>query len=89
MMMSVTSVGSSGGVSMEENEEEGISRMVIASFQAREEEIEKRKMEVKVKVESQLNRAEQQTKRLAHIWEVCTIHILSIILYIIIFSSFR
>ncbi|XP_031117476.1 uncharacterized protein LOC116021024 [Ipomoea triloba] len=70
MMMSITSVGSSGGrLSMEENEEEEITRMAITSFQAREEEIEKRKMEVKIKVESQLNRAEQQTKHLAHIWE--------------------
>ncbi|KAL8233230.1 hypothetical protein R6Q57_003008 [Mikania cordata] len=52
----------------EENEEE-MSKMAFASFQAREEEIEKKKMMVKEKVELKLGRAEEETRRLAQVWE--------------------
>lgn len=56
---------------MEENiEDEEISRLAISTFQAREEEIERKKMEVKEKVEIQLGRAEEETRRLSMIWEV-------------------
>lgn len=63
-------LGSSGRLSSDENDDEELSKLAIASFQAREEEIEKKKMEVKEKVESQLTRAEEETRRLAHVWEV-------------------
>lgn len=63
-------LGSSGRLSSDENDDEELSKVAIASFQAREEEIEKKKMEVKEKVESQLTRAEEETRRLAHVWEV-------------------
>lgn len=53
-------------------DDEEMSKLAIASFQAREQEIERKKMEVKGRVESQLSRAEEETKRLAQIWEVCT-----------------
>lgn len=60
----------SGRLSTEENEDEETSRLAITTFQAREEEIERKKMEVKEKVELQLGRAEEETRRLAQIWEV-------------------
>ncbi|XP_028768421.1 syncoilin-like isoform X1 [Neltuma alba] len=63
------SIGSSGRLSIEDYEDEQISKLAISTFQAKEEEIERRKMEVREKVERQLGRAEEETKRLAHIWE--------------------
>ncbi|KAI5648464.1 hypothetical protein M9H77_34469 [Catharanthus roseus] len=67
--IAAASLGSSGRLSADENEDEELSKLAIASFQAREEEIERKKMEVKEKVESQLSRAEEETRRLAHVWE--------------------
>ncbi|KAK7268424.1 hypothetical protein RIF29_21122 [Crotalaria pallida] len=61
--------GSSGRLSTEECEDEEVSKLAISTFQAKEEEIERKKMEVKEKVELQLGRAEEETRRLAHIWE--------------------
>lgn len=57
-------------LSIEENEDEEPSRLAISTFQARVEEIERKKMEVKEKVELQLGRSEEETRRLAQIWEV-------------------
>jgi hypothetical protein len=67
-----SNIGSSGRLSTEEinEEEEIIPRLDISKFQAREEEIERKKMEVREKVELQLGRAEEETRRLTHIWEV-------------------
>lgn len=64
-------LGSSNGsgLSTDEIEDEEMARMAIATFQAREEEIERKKMEVKERVELQLGRAEEESRRLAHIWE--------------------
>ncbi|KAJ6892578.1 hypothetical protein NC651_025701 [Populus alba x Populus x berolinensis] len=65
-----SNIVSSGRLSTEEiNEEEEIPRLDISKFQAREEEIERKKMEVREKVELQLGRAEEETRRLTHIWE--------------------
>lgn len=58
------------GLSTDEIEDEEMARMAIATFQAREEEIERKKMEVKERVELQLGRAEEESRRLAQIWEV-------------------
>lgn len=55
---------------MDDNEDEEISKMAFASFQAREEEIERKKMEVRERVQFQLGRAEEETRRLAQVWEV-------------------
>ncbi|XVF75728.1 hypothetical protein PTKIN_Ptkin13bG0210100 [Pterospermum kingtungense] len=65
------SMGSSGRLSMEENVEDDqeMSRLAISTFQAKEEEIERKKMQVKEKVELQLGRAEEETRRLSIIWE--------------------
>ncbi|MQM15463.1 hypothetical protein Taro_048407 [Colocasia esculenta] len=48
-------------------EEEGTPRSALSIFRANEEEIERRKMEVREKVFAQLGRAEQESKRLAEI----------------------
>ncbi|CAK7325302.1 unnamed protein product [Dovyalis caffra] len=65
-----SNIGSSGRLSTEEiNEEEEVSRLDLSKFQAREEEIERKKKEVREKVELQLGRAEEETKRLTHVWE--------------------
>lgn len=73
-MKSLASIGSSGRSSTDDNnindDHDEVSKLAIASFQAREEEIERKKMEMRMKVESQLTRAEEETKRLAQIWEV-------------------
>lgn len=69
-MKNLGSIGSSGRLSAEEYEDEEISKLTISTFQSKEEEIERKKMEVREKVEFQLGRAEEETRRLAHIWEV-------------------
>ncbi|KGN52204.1 uncharacterized protein LOC101217540 [Cucumis sativus] len=55
--------------SNDRNEDETVSKLTVSTLQAREEEIERKKMEVKEKVELQLTRAEEEAKRLAQIWE--------------------
>lgn len=65
----LTSSGRLATMMMMEDEED-MTRSAISAFQSREEEIEKKKMEVREKVESQLSRAEEETRRLAQIWEV-------------------
>lgn len=70
-MRNLGSIGSSGRPSMEDNyDDEEIPRLAMSTFQAKEEEIERKKMEVKEKVELQLGRAEEETRRLAQMWEV-------------------
>ncbi|KAL2458125.1 Family of unknown function (DUF662) [Abeliophyllum distichum] len=72
-MNSLASIGSSGRSSTDDNnindDHDEVSKLAIASFKAREEEIERKKMEMRMKVESQLTRAEEETRRLAQIWE--------------------
>jgi len=43
---------------------------VLSTFLAKEEEIERKKMEVRERVQAQLGRVEEETKRLAMIREV-------------------
>lgn len=57
-----SSVGGNGG-------DEEISRSVLSNFRAKEEEIERKKMEVRERVQAQLGRVEEETKRLATIRE--------------------
>ncbi|KAL1558216.1 hypothetical protein AAHA92_08709 [Salvia divinorum] len=52
-----------------EDRDEEMTRSVLAAFHAREEEIERRKIEVRDKVQTQLGRVEEETKRLALIRE--------------------
>ncbi|KAI7733523.1 hypothetical protein M8C21_014940 [Ambrosia artemisiifolia] len=66
-MKNLATTGS--GLPVDEHDEDAISKMAFASFQAREEEIEKKKMMVKEKVELKLGRAEEETRRLAQVWE--------------------
>lgn len=50
-------------------EDEEMSKSALSNFRAKEEEIEKKKMEVKEKVQVQLGRIEEETRRLANIRE--------------------
>ncbi|XP_010940357.1 uncharacterized protein [Elaeis guineensis] len=53
----------------EEKEEEEASRSALSAFRAKEEQIERKKLEVRDKVFVQLGRVEEETKRLAEIRE--------------------
>ncbi|CAD6263852.1 unnamed protein product [Miscanthus lutarioriparius] len=59
-----SSLGSSAG---DEDEGEGSSRSALSVFKAKEEQIERRKMEVREKVFAHLGRVEEESKRLAFI----------------------
>ncbi|GLT93307.1 hypothetical protein SLE2022_111060 [Rubroshorea leprosula] len=67
--MNIGSKASSGRLSMEGNEDEEVSRLAISEFRDREEEIEKKKTEVREKVEHRMGQAEEETRRLTRIWE--------------------
>lgn len=70
-MRNLGSIGNSGRLSTDQENEDGeITKLAISTLEAREEEIERKKMEVKEKLELQLGRAEEETRRLAQIWEV-------------------
>lgn len=53
---------------MAEDKEEDMS--ALSAFRTMEEEIKKKKMEVSMKVQAQLGRVEEETKRLAEIRQV-------------------
>ncbi|XP_057505980.1 uncharacterized protein LOC130789270 isoform X1 [Actinidia eriantha] len=50
-------------------EDEEMSKSALSTFRAKEEEIEKKKLEVRERVQLQLGRIEEETKRLANIRE--------------------
>ena len=54
-------------------EDEEMARSALSAFRAKEDEIEKRKMEVRERVKTQLGRVEEENRRLANIREVCLI----------------
>lgn len=54
----------------DDKEEEEMTRSALAAFKAKEDEIEKKKMEVRDRVYAQLDRAEEAAKQLAVIREV-------------------
>nr|XP_017245780.1 PREDICTED: uncharacterized protein LOC108217460 [Daucus carota subsp. sativus] len=60
------SLSFSGSMSKEDEE---MSKTALSTFRAKEEEIEKKKLEVRERVQAQLGRIEQETKRLANIRE--------------------
>jgi len=62
-----SSLGSSAG---DEDEGEGSSRSALSVFKAKEELIERRKMEVREKMFAHLGRVEEESKRLAFIRQV-------------------
>ncbi|KAF5727515.1 syncoilin [Tripterygium wilfordii] len=67
-------VKNSGLISMNgspilDDKDEEISRSALAMFRAKEEEIERKKMEMRDKVQARLGRVEEETKRLAEIRE--------------------
>lgn len=74
--------GSMSFSSQMSKEDEEMSRTALSAFRAKEEEIEKKKMEIRERVQAQLGRVEEETKRLALIREVYIfIYHLIIILY--------
>lgn len=56
-----------GSSPAKEEREDEVSKSALATFRSREEEIERRKLEVREKVKVQLCRAEEETKRLSRI----------------------
>ncbi|KAL1197892.1 hypothetical protein V5N11_017057 [Cardamine amara subsp. amara] len=50
-------------------EDDELSMKALSAFKAKEEEIEKKKMEIRERVQAQLGRVEDETKRLAQIRE--------------------
>lgn len=63
-----------GSPARDERDEEELSRSAFISFRAKEEEIERKKVEVKEKVRTRLGRVEEESKRLAEIIEVRLTH---------------
>ena len=51
-------------------EDEEMSKSALSTFRAKEEEIEKKKLEVRERLHAQLGRIEEETKRLSNIREV-------------------
>lgn len=58
-------------------EDEELSVKALSAFKAKEDEIEKKKMEIRERVLAQLGRVEDETKRLALIREVWYLQIFS------------
>ncbi|KAG8371193.1 hypothetical protein BUALT_Bualt13G0061600 [Buddleja alternifolia] len=58
-----------GSPLMNEDRDEEMTRSALTAFHAKEEEIERKKSEVREKIQAQLGRVEEETKRLAEIRE--------------------
>ncbi|CAA2957155.1 Hypothetical predicted protein [Olea europaea subsp. europaea] len=54
---------------LNDEKEEEMTRSALAAFHAKEEEIERKKTEIREKVQAQLGRVEEETKKLAEIRE--------------------
>lgn len=67
-------ISSNGSPTKDIDKEEELSRSALAMFRAKEEEIERKKTEVREKVQAQIGKVEQATKRLADIREVSESH---------------
>lgn len=68
-----SAVNNNGKLPMEENEEEEIWKAAVSRFQTREEEIERKKMTVKEKIQQRLGFAEEATRSLTQTLEVSPI----------------
>ena len=51
-------------------EDEEMTRSALSAFRAKEDEIEKRRMEVRERIQAQLGRVEEETRRLSTLREV-------------------
>lgn len=60
------------GSPMIDDRDEEMTRSALSAFRAKEEEIERKRKEVSDKVQAQLGRVEEETRRLAQIREVCS-----------------
>lgn len=54
---------------VEEKEDEEMSKSALVAFRVKEEEIERKKMEVREKMQAQMGRVQEETRRLAEIRE--------------------
>lgn len=75
-MMLHRSLSGSGSTSFSKEDE--MTRTALSAFRAKESEIERRKTEVRERVQAQLGRVEEETRRLATIREVSYYYILSL-----------
>ena len=75
MMMRMKNSGliSYHGSPMIADDEDELSKSALMAFRVKEEEIKKKKMEVREKVHAHIGRVEEETKKLAEIREVSTI----------------
>ncbi|WRX31593.1 RAB6-interacting golgin - like 4 [Theobroma cacao] len=62
-------INSGNGSPIKDDKEEEMAKSALASFRAKEEEIERKKMEVRDKVQAYMGRVEEATRRLADIRE--------------------
>lgn len=58
---------------VEEKEDEEMSKSALVTFRVKEEEIERKKLEVREKVQAQMGRVQEETRRLAEIREVSSL----------------
>ncbi|GAB2300690.1 hypothetical protein Dimus_034728 [Dionaea muscipula] len=63
------SLSFNGSLTASSGGDEEISKSALSAFRAKEEEIERKKMEVRERVQAQLGRVEEESKRLAMIRE--------------------
>jgi len=63
-------LANSGNLSFNGGDDEELSRSALSTFRAKEEEIERKTMEVRERFQAQLGRVEEESKRLAMIREV-------------------
>ena len=69
-MQRVKNSGIINGSPIKDDKEEEMAKSALALFRAKEEEIERKKMEVRDKVQAYMGRVEEATRRLADIREV-------------------
>lgn len=56
-----------------DDEDDQLTKSALLAFRVKEEEIKKKKMEVREKVHAHIGRVEEETKKLAEIREVCSL----------------
>ena len=70
MRLKTSGVLNYSGSPLNDDKEEEMTKSALSAFRAKEEEIERKKAEVRERVQAQLGRVEEETKKLAEIREV-------------------
>lgn len=76
MMMGMKNSGLinyNGSPMIGDDEDDQLTKSALFAFRVKEEEIKKKKMEVREKVHAHIGRVEEETKKLAEIREVCSL----------------